>query len=158
MADKLNIVIEITSFFEDWLKSHKKKSSGKDLCQLFGISIEISANPPRRGNLVLRSEYSGNPPKITVYEKSLQSWWEQIKKKKGPGSLTKHELTDICILHEFFHHLLLYPACFYPQCFLNDVKNLKRSEEEKIVHSLVKVWLTNKYPSNHTEMVQILGL
>ena len=62
MIGRKTISEEVLDYFKQWLSLTQSIPTAHQLAERFGISIEISDKSPKRGNLILRSEYSGNPP------------------------------------------------------------------------------------------------
>jgi hypothetical protein len=136
----------IASYLKNWLSLQNPIPTGYQLAEQFAIKIHLSDESPKRGNLVLRAEYSGNPPTITVYRNSLELWLQQLRDQDSTHFPTLEQLIEISIFHEFVHHLFRRPASFFPKENFKGLKKLKRLEEEKIVRMFVQDWLFRRFP------------
>lgn len=70
------------------------------LLEQVGITVQYNDRQNQIGNMLVRAKYSGNPPTITIYRKTM---WKLLETKKG--SLPIQQLEEIALAHELFHHL-----------------------------------------------------
>lgn len=71
-----------------------------ELSERLGIRIEYDNQHQAVGNMIVRAKYTGNPPTITIYRKTIQ----QLAETKRVH-LKVEELEEIAIAHELYHHL-----------------------------------------------------
>ncbi|MFB3895218.1 MAG: hypothetical protein ACE14V_02835 [bacterium] len=64
------------------------------------IRIEYDQQHRQIGNMVVRAKYTGNPPTITIYRRTIQSLADTNKAK-----LNIEDFEEIAIAHELYHHL-----------------------------------------------------
>lgn len=147
----------ITTYLKNWLALQNPIPTAYQLAKQFSIKINLSDISPKRGNLLLRAEYSGNPPTITIYQKSIAAWSNQLNMENPILHPSLEELIEICIFHEFVHHLFLHPTEFFPIDYSNKIKKLKRTTEEEIVRIFVQDWLSRRFPEYNTQVEIILG-
>jgi hypothetical protein len=72
------------------------------LLDRLGIKIEYDDRNQQIGNMAIRAKYSGNPPTITIYQKTIQ----QIAATRNIN-LSLEQLEEIALVHELYHHISL---------------------------------------------------
>ena len=156
MYDQALSILDISNYLSEWLAKQYPTPTAHSLAEQFAIHVVMSNSLPNRGDLNLRAEYFGNPPTITFYMKSIDTWHEQIVLEEPHLDIPPQKLTEICIFHEIIHHILLYPSTIFPQSYLIDIYPLKRTEQEAIAQILTRDWLSQRFPEYNTLVENII--
>ena len=119
-----------------------------------GILLGYTVNSPKRGNLLLRSEYSGNPPTIIVYQQSIKNW--KLNLEQQDILLSEEDLKEICIVHEYLHHIILHYSQYLPREIHPSLKHITRPQEEDLVRKIVMYWLFNRFPKYNIHHLSLI--
>jgi hypothetical protein len=92
----------------EWAQELRQRYPGADtvaLAQKLGVEVIHSDQPGKLGNIVLRSEYYDQPPKIVIYNSSVKALQEVIERTGHTDLLPPKLLVPIHVAHELFHHI-----------------------------------------------------
>jgi hypothetical protein len=92
----------------EWMLDLRKQYPAADIMLLLeqlGVDLKISEEVNEIGNIVLRSEYYAEPPRIVIYRSSIRGLEEFIKRFGLTDAVAPGLLIPIHVAHELFHHI-----------------------------------------------------
>jgi hypothetical protein len=85
------------------LAAARPTSTPSDLARELGIEI-VEAPAPSPAQALLRSEYTADPPRIILYERTIRAVFARLQ-STSYGVRSCAELRELHVAHELFHHL-----------------------------------------------------
>jgi hypothetical protein len=109
-----------------------------ELINRLGIKIEFDNQHQRIGNMVIRAKHTGNPPIITIYQKTMQQM-----AKTNQFKLAFEQLEEIAVAHELYHYIDMMQIPNLKSQFPNTEmrKKVPRLFDELAAHSFTRHFL-----------------
>lgn len=149
---------DIRHILIDYLARQEPGTSLSEWITGMGIEIRELEKSPRRGTLLLRSEYRPNPPTILIYQDVIEMWHTKLVEEMGLTGIEESLLKELCLVHELLHDLFVRAKTHFPRQEARLIRKISLRQEEFLVREIVRDWMKSRYPQYNDPLNQILDI